>query len=436
MNVASMIEVKKLKIEDAPQMLHVNAVVNCAYPTLMGSDSHVDYAIHQAIDNFNNNSTGFFKRKIKEQFKETFGTDREDIIRCGRGKAVLTEGYGWCDYVIHAVGSYSDRNQGKLQGVYSSSCVEKLTSCYENIMELVFSHPKIESIAIPIISAGNYGFDFEYAFTIGLTTVYNMLLEKKKELRELFDHLEIRHIYFVVNDDNDYTKACNIKDKYKDTFMKEHRAVSRGAIQSQKEYWKEIDLYDNQKGYFAIASFVRKLLLAMRWILGGWTFIKDLVSKEDWVVRRRTVEIIAVIKVMLPIPVLCAVFQYKTNDVLNGILLCVILYDLLDTVTYLLSLMFFADIQRPSANVSRSLIMLVINYVEVELDMACIFALIRKIQNDSQKLGTVIDFLISGNGADLSKCLNWANNGIKFFFLTIVLSYFSSHMRMRKFRTK
>ena len=161
-----------------------------------------------------------------------------------------------------------------------------------------------------------------------------------------------------------------------------------------------------------------------------------MVSKEDWVVRRRTVEIIAVIKVMLPIPVLCAVFQYKTNDVLNGILLCVILYDLLDTVTYLLSLMFFADIQRPSANVSRSLIMLVINYVEVELDMACIFALIRKIQNDSQKLGTVIDFLISGNGADLSKCLNWANNGIKFFFLTIVLSYFSSHMRMRKFRTK
>lgn len=436
MNIESMIEIRKMNIEDAPLVLNVNAVVNCANPTLMGSNSHVDYAIHQAIDNANSNNTGFFDKKIKKEFKRVLHTKREDIIRCGRGKAVITSGYGWCEYVIHAVGARSDCNQGRIHGVYSSSCVEKLTSCYENIMQLIFSHPGIKSVAIPIISAGNYGFGFEYAFTIGLTTVYNSLLEKKKELRELFDSLELKKIYFIVNEDSNYTEALEIKTRYKNTFLKEHRAVSRGAIKSQKEYSKEIELYDEQKGYFAIVSLVRKLLLKMRWVLGGWTFIKDFVSKEDWVCRRQIVEITALVKMVIPMIVLALSAYFRTNSIINIGLLLVVGYDLLDTVTYLLSLMFFADIQRPSANVSRSLIMLVINYVEVKLDMACIFMLIRNIQHDYKTVKNAIDFLIGGNGATWSQLLNWGNNGIKFFFLTIVLSYFSSHMRMRKFRTK
>ena len=31
--------------------------------------------------------------------------------------------------------------------------------------------------------------------------------------------------------------------------------------------------------------------------------------------------------------------------------------------------------------------------------------------------------------------LQYINNGLKFFFLTVTLSYFANHMRMRKFRT-
>lgn len=313
----------------------------------------------------------------------------------------------------------------------------KLTDCYENIMELVFSHPDIQSIALPVISSGNYGIDFEYAFTIGLTTVYNALLEKEKELRELSDFIELKKIYFVVTDiGNHYQLADNILERYKPIFFKEHRVVSRGAIQSQKEYWKEICLYDSKKGYFAIATGVRRLLLIIRWFLGLWTYIKDLISKEDWVVRRQTVEVISVIKMGIPLPVLWLAFTYGKLEWVNIILLCVIGYDLLDTITYLLSLMLFADIQRPSANVSRSLIMLAVNYIEVELDMACVFMLIRNIQRDFQSMSMVLEFLIGDKGAELSKCLNWANSGIKFFFLTIVLSYFSSHMRLRKFRTQ
>ena len=436
MSLYSMIEIKKMNIQDAPQRLEVDAIVNCANPTLMGSDSNVDGAIHAAVDCVNR-ERGYFKRKIIDQFETALETREENVIRCSRGEAVITKGYGLCKYIIHAVGPESDENRCKPQNIYSSSCVAKLTDCYENIMELVFSHPDIQSIALPVISSGNYGIDFEYAFTIGLTTVYNALLEKEKELRELSDFIELKKIYFVVTDmGNHYQLADKILERYKPIFLKEHRVVSRGAIQSQKEYWKEICLYDSKKGYFAIATGVRRLLLIIRWFLGLWTYIKDLISKEDWVVRRQTVEVISVIKMGIPLPVLWLAFTYGKLEWVNIILLCVIGYDLLDTITYLLSLMLFADIQRPSANVSRSLIMLAINYIEVELDMACVFMLIRNIQHDFQSMSMVLEFLIGDKGAELSKCLNWANSGIKFFFLTIVLSYFSSHMRLRKFRTQ
>ena len=40
MSLYSMIEIKKMNIQDAPQRLEVDAIVNCANPTLMGSDSN------------------------------------------------------------------------------------------------------------------------------------------------------------------------------------------------------------------------------------------------------------------------------------------------------------------------------------------------------------------------------------------------------------
>lgn len=49
-------------------------------------------------------------------------------------------------------------------------------------MEKLFEYQDIETVAIPIISSGNYGFDFEYAFRIGLVSVYNELLDKKMNI--------------------------------------------------------------------------------------------------------------------------------------------------------------------------------------------------------------------------------------------------------------
>ena len=142
--------------------------------------------------------------------------------------------------------------------------------------------------------------------------------------------------------------------RYEKTFRKEHRAVSRGVKKSQKEFLREIKLYDNQKGYFTIAKIVRQTLLFLRmYILGLWTCIKDIVSQEDWVIRRETVEIISFAKMLIPIVLMSFAFVNNPCSFFGGVFMLVIIYDLLDTVTYLLSLMFLSDIQRPSANVSR-----------------------------------------------------------------------------------
>lgn len=381
-DIGSMIEIKRGQIQNAPKKHQADAIVNCAKPTLMGSNSNVDGAIHTAIDN-KNGRTGFFKEKIKEQFADALHTaDKEDVLRCSRGDAVITEGYGLCKYVIHTVGPESDRNTGKWNGVYSSSCVKKLMDCYQNIMKIVFEYPEIEKIAIPVIASGNYGFDFEYAFTIGLTTVYNAILEKKKKQGELFKYIGLKKIYFIVPDEKgNYATACDVYKRYQKTFQKEHKAVARGVWKSQEEFWKEISLYDNQKGYFAVAKIVRQMLIVFRIVFGFWTYLKDCISKEDWVIRRQTVEIIAFIKMIIPIPLMWIAVQYQSILAVNKVIMCIIVYNLLDTVTYLLSLMFLADIQRPSANVSRSLVMLVVNYIEVEFDVACIWMLLCNMKN-------------------------------------------------------
>ena len=57
----------------------------------------------------------------------------------------------------------------------------------------------------------------------------------------------------------------------------------------------------------------------------------------------------------------------------------IIVYYLLDTITYLLLLIILSDIQRPSANIIRSIIMLFVNYIEVGSNFAFLYTICYKI---------------------------------------------------------
>ena len=79
--------------------------------------------------------------------------------------------------------------------------------------------------------------------------------------------------------------------------------------------------------------------------------------------------------------------------------------------------------------------MLAVNYIEVQLDIICIWVLICKLKKSLITVKMAFEYIAGKEEVVTFQWLNWMNNGLKLFFLTIVLSYFSNHMRQRKFRT-
>ena len=116
---------------------------------------------------------GAFNEKICSELdslseKEATNNRTSARIRCPRGKAVMTKGYGFCDYIIHVVGSRYDgkdvsksqsfKKQRRVFGTCSSSRIKTLESCYYEIINIVKKHPDIKNVAIPIVGSGEYKF--------------------------------------------------------------------------------------------------------------------------------------------------------------------------------------------------------------------------------------------------------------------------------------
>ena len=169
--------------------------------------------------------------------------------------------------------------------------------------------------------------------------------------------------------------------------------------------------------------------------------VKDVIGKYDWHVRRKVAEWITFGKVLLPFIGVTLVHIHTASWHINKICAGIIIYSMLDTVTYLVALMLLADIQGPSANVIRSMILLLVNYVEVSLDMALLFYL-DNLKNISFKralsAGVMGDMVQVPKGIAIgqyAEILNYTNQGIKFFFMTLAFGYFADHLKQRKFRS-
>lgn len=184
--IFSMISVRKGDISDKLLLKQdkIDAVVNAANPTLMGSNQGVDGAIHRSVDRFLTGQPIKFNEQIR---KELDGENErpDNTIRCQRGKAVLTQGYGLCKYIIHVVGAIFDgKSREDTKRNYrscSSSRIRILEDCYYSIIEVLKEHADIHRIAIPIISSGEYGFPFKLAVRIAVAATGNALIEWQKK---------------------------------------------------------------------------------------------------------------------------------------------------------------------------------------------------------------------------------------------------------------
>lgn len=450
--ISNMLQIIKGDMIDAANWPNgqIDTIVNAAKPTLMGSNQGVDGVIHRAVDLYEH-EVGWLKRKICSDLRTEEG---DTLIRCQRGKAVTTEVDGFCKHIIHVVGAIYD---GKLNGdgIYpeggecTSSCIKTLESCYYEIVEEIKKHTDMETVGIPIIGSGEYKVPFETAAKIAVASVGNALIDWKNQDKEMFEMAGIKKIIFFVYDldgvkrRKEYECIKKILEKFNPIFKKDRKVAYQSSWKASLRYLKDVCQNDHKRGYFAVAKTARWLILILRFLFLPLLCLKDLLGKYDWQKRRTIVESMAFIKIFVPfLGWFLVKEQLFPTWMIFGKEICIaiVLYLMLDTITYILVLILMADIQSPSANIIRSMILLFVNYVEVASDMAFLyycyyrgevrfrnalaFGFFGELSVGIEKMESLWEYVLWGG-----------NIAVGFFFITLALGYFMGHMRQRKFRS-
>lgn len=134
--------------------MQVDAIVNTANPKPI-----IGYGV----------DAGIHKKAGKKLLEE-----RQKIGNIGVGEAVITPGFSLdASYVIHTVGPIWQGGKNNEEAL--------LKKCYEHSLKIALEN-KCESIAFPLLSAGNHGFPKPLALQIAMNVFSKFLMEHEMQI--------------------------------------------------------------------------------------------------------------------------------------------------------------------------------------------------------------------------------------------------------------
>jgi O-acetyl-ADP-ribose deacetylase (regulator of RNase III) len=174
--------------------MRVDAIVNTANPLPLYGDG-IDTAVYEAAG------------------VEKLLSERKKIGVIGRGKSVITKGFDLpAKYIIHTVGTrWCGGDEGE---------EEIIRSCYGSVFRVAVENG-IESLAIPLLASGSYGFPKGIALRIALSEIEAFLKDNDME------------IYLVVFDEKSFALSTELYgdiDEYiNDNYVEEKTDLEYGG---------------------------------------------------------------------------------------------------------------------------------------------------------------------------------------------------------------
>lgn len=144
--------------------------------------------------------------------KDRLIAECEKIGHCDIGSAVVTSGYDLCEYIIHTVGPVWKG------GFFDEKA--KLESCYKNVLKSAYEL-NAESIAIPLISSGVFGYPKDKAMKVAVETIVSS------------EYLAEMDIYLVLFDKNAVVqgrKYSKIQEFIDDNYIEEYPYARRASM--------------------------------------------------------------------------------------------------------------------------------------------------------------------------------------------------------------
>lgn len=125
----------------------------------------------------------------------------------------------------------------------------------------------------------------------------------------------------------------------------------------------------------------------------------------------------------------------------RGMAIFITIWVMADTVTCLLALIFLSDIQGPSANQLRSLILLIFNYLEMVFGLSLFYYLYCHCEYTELKIGfwNALDYGVLGavhSAVKISstfRIIEYAKSGTNFLFMALAFGFFSAHLKQRSY---